>query len=219
MIRQMIAALLVLAPLYTLASESETMHFRVFLDDREIGYHRFILTPGDGGSHRVISEASYKVSFLFFTAYRYQHRSEERWQGGCLVGIDARTDDDGDIYRVTGSSTGDGLRLIVNDRSRVIERDCVRSFAYWRPRLLDTDALLNAQTGELQPVDYRQRGPDSLPWRETPARAVRLLLPDSHIDLWYGGNDDWLGLRSPVAGDRLLVYRRDDNAANPEEGQ
>jgi hypothetical protein len=73
----------------------------VFLDDAEIGYHRFTLA--EAGAERVLrSEARFEVKFLLFTAYRYAHDADERWRDGCLTRLESRTRDNGARYRVRG---------------------------------------------------------------------------------------------------------------------
>ena len=55
-------------------------NFRALLDDKPIGTHRFsVVTQGD--ERQVVSEASFKVRFLGFTAYHYRHQATEQWRG------------------------------------------------------------------------------------------------------------------------------------------
>jgi hypothetical protein len=163
--------------------------FRVLLDGREIGRHAFTHEPVPGGA-RVVSEARFEVRFLFVTAYRYEHRAEERWQGGCLESLEARTDDNG-----------------VRRDVRVRPADCTRSFAYWDPSILRAERLLNAQTGEVVPVRSTAFGTESIAvrGRETSASRYRLTAPGLAIDLWYAGSE-WVALESSVEGGRRLRY-------------
>ena len=163
--------------------------FRVLLDGREIGRHTFTREEAASGA-RVVSEARFDVRFLFLTAYRYEHRAEERWRDGCLVSLEARTDDNGRRSEV-----------------RLQPADCTRSFAYWDRATLRAERLLNAQTGEVQPVRWTALGLESLPvrGREVSASRHRLTAPGLSIDLWYDG-PDWVALESRVEGGRRLRY-------------
>ena len=111
---------------------AKTWSFRVLLDEREIGTHRFTLTER-GADRELVSEASFRVTILGFSAYRYRHLATERWREGCLRSLVSSTDDNGAPSRVDWRAEG----------------ACVLSFAYWNPRILGARELLNAQTGEL----------------------------------------------------------------------
>ena len=184
-------ALLLLALFAALeaAAATRTWSFRVSLDGREIGRHTFTREPAAEGA-RVVSEARFEIAFLFLTAYRYEHRAEERWRGECLVSLEARTDDNGDRNDV-----------------RVRPEGCVRSFSYWDAAILRADRLLNAQTGEILPVTATALGTESIPVRGRPTATSRhrLTAPGLSIDLWYSGAD-WVALESEVRGGRRLRY-------------
>jgi hypothetical protein len=103
----LIAALLA-APLAT-ATANEAWNFRVLLDGREIGRHRYALT-GAGDRREVQSEARFDVRVLFLGACRYQHEAIERWDGDCLRALSAGTDDNGRRESVSAEERG-GRRL------------------------------------------------------------------------------------------------------------
>ena len=60
------------------AAEVRTWDFRVTLDDREIGRHRFTLAARESGERELRSEARFDVRVLFVDAYRYRHEAAER---------------------------------------------------------------------------------------------------------------------------------------------
>lgn len=171
------------------AAATRTWDFRVLLDGRDIGRHTFTREE-EGDAARVVSEARFDVRFLFLSAYRYQHRAEERWRGDCLVSLEASTDDNG-----------------VRKDVRVRPAGCTRSFSYWDPAILRAERLLNAQTGEVQPVGFTPVGTETIAvrGRETAASRHRLTGPGLSIDLWYSGGD-WVALESSVEGGRRLRY-------------
>ena len=170
-------------------ASTRSWNFRVLLDGREVGWHSFTRAETQEGA-RVVSEARFDVRFLFLTAYRYEHRAEERWRGDCLVSIEARTDDN-------------GARKDVNVRPS----GCLRSFSYWDPAILRAERLLNAQTGEVVPVTFTRIGDENVLVRGQDTRATRhrLSAPGLSIDLWYAGRD-WVALESSVEGGRSLRY-------------
>jgi len=190
------------------ADQADRWLFRVYLDDREIGFHEFSVTERDG-RHQVETTARFDVKILFFNAYSYDHRNQESWSGDCLQGLNAITDDNGTEYRVSGEAREDGFELEVNRDAERIGSDCVRTFAYWNPAILDAQRLLNSQTGELADVTIRAEGAESLeigPHR-VPAEKYTIETNDRPIRLWYApGGQHWLALEAETEGGRTLRY-------------
>ncbi|MBC7802452.1 MAG: hypothetical protein H7Y16_01135 [Candidatus Parcubacteria bacterium] len=186
----LLAALL--APFTAALAETRAWHFRVFLDEREIGYHRFTLS-GEGEARELRSEARFQVRVLGFTAYRYVHEASERWQAGCLRSLASSTDDNGEPVAVDW---------------RAEPGVCAMSFAYWNPKILQGGPLLNAQTGKLEPVTVTPRGEETIELRGRPALAQRYRLSGQRlaIDLWFA-NREWVALESEAQGGRRLRYR------------
>lgn len=187
-----------------LASSGE-WNFRVLLDGREIGQHRYVL-DGSGPDQTLRSEADFDVRLLSFSLYRYQHEAVERWRDGCLVALDSRTEANGKLTEVQARAEPDGLAVSRADgRSR--HPGCVMSFAYWDPRILESTALLNSQTGALTPVDVAALGTEllSVQGREIRAERHRIRGPELEIDLWYA-DGRWVALEAPAAGGRRLRY-------------
>jgi hypothetical protein len=187
------------------AGEQQQWTFRVLLDGREIGEHRFTLT-NEGVNQQLRSEAAFAVRLLFIDAWRYHHRADETWQGNCLRSLVARTTTNGTVERVQADSRDGGLVVDRSSERRLLD-GCVQSFAYWNPSILDAQALLNSQTGELQPVRIVPLGTENLTVRGSPTstRRYRISAPAMQIDLWYAG-DQWVGLESLVKGERRLRY-------------
>jgi hypothetical protein len=191
-----------------LASDAETLRFRVYLDRDPIGEHSFRISPGASGQ-QVLSRASFDVDILFFNAYRYRHESRELWRDGCLEHIRASTDDNGKSFRVEGKRRADALALEVNGDAQRLA-GCIGSFAYWDPKLLSQSRLLNPQTGELvsarlEPLGSAQR---VLRGREVTTRGYRLIADRRVISLWYAEDGAWIGLESDTGKGRTLRYER-----------
>ena len=188
------------------AEPVRTWDFRVYLDDREIGYHRVRMTPQEDGT-RVSTEARFDVKFLFISAFRYEHRSDEMWRDACLSGIDARTDKNGDELFVRGEANDNGISVRTHDGEQQLH-GCVRSFAYWDPELLRATRLLNAQTGAYQPVQIKELGnaPLAVDGQEIAARKYRLLVDNAAVDLWYTPDMKWLALESTTRDGYRLRY-------------
>ncbi len=206
------------------SDDQRSWEFKVFLDDREIGYHNFTVRDLDDGQ-TVDSEARFDVKVLFINAFKYRHRSEERWVDGCLQSIEASTRENGERNRVQGEASGETFTLravtagkksdleFKSDDERTVDSGCVSTFAYWDRAFVDRDQLLNPQTGEVVPVDISRLGREELEVSgvRTPVIRYRIDTPDGEIQVCYTKVDnqwEWVRLESPIEG-RMLRYERE----------
>ncbi len=199
-------AIALLHPGAAAAAEEKEWHFNVFLDDAEIGYHRFrLIERGDG--QRLESEARFNVKFLFFDAYSYRHENVEVWRGNCLRRIAAETNDNGEAFSVRGAVSNDRFIVATADGSVRLPQ-CVMTFAYWNPDFLGQSHLLNAQTGDYLGVTVTTRGVETITVRDQPVNAYRYLVEAKgfRIELWYSADNRWLALESTTEGGRRLRY-------------
>lgn len=193
---------------------SGSWNFRVLLDGKPIGTHRFTLRT-EGDRRLLRSVAAFDVKLLGITAYRYRHEADEQWQGDCLAALSSKTDDDGKPLAVQAQAVKgpDGEVLAVKS-PKGDERleGCVMSFAYWNPAMLRQTRLLNAQTGEHEKVRIEPLGEAKVEaqGQTVEAKRWRITGPESPVELWYSPQGDWLALESKVSkGKRTLTYRRE----------
>jgi hypothetical protein len=187
---------------------TRTWIFRVLLDGDDIGQHRFTLR-NLGAERRLLSEARFDVKLLFFSAYRYAHDAEERWQGDCIAALTAHTSDNGKLHRVE-AARADGRLTVASAAGRVALDGCVKTFAYWNPAILREPRLLNAQTGEYMAVSVAALGEEIIAAPAGTVRARRYALRGRNlaIDLWYSTDNEWFALESTTEGGRRLRYLR-----------
>lgn len=181
--------------------------FRVFLDGKPIGSHRFTLRTRNG-LRELTSEAEFTVRVLRIPVYRYSHRALEIWRGDALISLQASTVD-GDVRQAVEARLEGGTFTVVSGTQRDLHAPPVLSFAYWNPAILGAQRLLNAQTGRLEVVRIEAMGPGTVldaRGQTRSAQQYRIHGPDQPITVWYGQDGDWLGLASEVDG-RQLTYR------------
>lgn len=188
------------------AESNQLWRFQVLLNDQPIGEHQFLLERV-GDYRLLVSQADMAVEFLIFTAYRYQHTSHEVWQGDCLRRIESHTDDNGQHFSVQSESTDTGL-LIKSDQVRQPLADCPMTFAYWNPRMLEQDRLLNVQDGKYPAVSFNELDERTIEWNgeNIRVRTIELSADEVSMRLFYDQHDRWLGLESPRDG-RVIRYR------------
>ena len=195
---------------------TKSWDFDVLLDDQPIGSHRFDLTS-EGSGAVLESVASFDVKLWFVRVFSYRHHNTETWRDGCLVGIDATTDNNGELLQVNGEITNNGF-AVTNQQGQAELDGCVKTFAYWNPAILESTRLLNAQTGEYEPVDVSLDGEEDVRIgdRSIATERFRLSAKSGEIILWYTkGDSRWVGLSAPTKSDRRLRYLA---RSSPESG-
>jgi hypothetical protein len=185
--------------------------FTVRLDGKPIGTHRFVLASASDGRLALSSEAQFDVTLLGVPVYRYRHRASERWADGCLVSIDARTEDDGRLTEVRGQAQDGRFDLQVHVvgspvPASAVAAGCLMSFAYWNPALGGQTRLLDPGSGRIESVAIA--APAAVPADLGPqaVRGLRISGLAQPIDVWYAG-ERWVGLDTIVSSGRRLSYR------------
>lgn len=203
-----IILLLTLFSIPTMVSANDQeWRFRVFLDNKEIGYHNFFLKQLDKQS-RLQSEANFEYKLLFVKLYDYQHRNTETWLGNCLTGIESSTDANGEPFAVSGALEGE--KFVLDSTAGDAELPaCSMSFAYWNPAFLQQQRLINVQNGEVLDIEVSQPERVELEVRgvKQPAYRYQLGAGEMKIDLWYSENHEWLALETDARGGRRLRYQ------------
>ena len=208
----LLSAVAIVAAAPALAIDAGELRFRVLLDDREIGEHRFVISPDERG-RQVLSEARFDVRILGIPVYRYRHENVEQWTlDGCLDSISSRTTANGDRFQVDGRRDADaGFRVATVSEERELEAGCLMTFAYWDRSFLGQPRLLNSQTGEVLEISVEAlpRGTASRVASGRPLDGYRIVAEagDTDIRVWYDSETDrWVGLESRVANNRMLAY-------------
>ena len=79
---------------------------------------------------------------------------------------------------------------------------CVRSFAYWAPTLLQSDNLLNVETGKNIPVVVSIDNDSS-----GVSQSITIELPKSSISLKYDSDGSWIELETRLKLFGKLSYK------------
>lgn len=191
----------------SVVAEGQEWRFRVYLDDKEIGYHDFVLQEMDN-QRTLQSEANFEYRLLFVKLFGYEHENTETWAGDCLTGIESKTDANGKPFKVSGSLQGD--RFVLSGTAGDAELpSCSMTFAYWNPVFLQQDRLINVQNGEVLDIEVSEPELVQLEVRGVMQTAWRYQLGagEMKIELWYSENHEWLALETDARGGRRLRYQ------------
>lgn len=184
--------------------QAQELTFRVWAGDREIGSHRFEVSQ-QGDEATVLSKAIYNVKVMFINVFKYEHTAAEQWQGNCLSSLQSNTVENGEKTRVDGQLREGVFAVERNGQTLQPASDCVATYAYWDPARLQRTTLMNAQTGEVADVEYRDLGKRPVPRLDQTANAVEISSASSDIQLWYSDEGQWIALQTQADG-QPIVY-------------
>ena len=180
--------------------------FDVILNDEVIGKHSFEQVNNE--SH---SLAKFKFKFMLMS-FSYEHDSKETWDKDCLKSIVSKTNDDGDLFDVSGSKSNGNLKVSSNGEEKSLP-ECIMTFAYWNPKILDQKKLMNSQDAEWLDVVIKNIGIEEKNVRGQEINTQHYIIQANKdgdevfiIDVWYDDSMSLVGLKSPTPiGD--LVYK------------
>lgn len=206
MFKRLILTITLMALSSSVWAGNQEWKFRVYLDDKEIGHHDFVLQELDN-QRKLQSEANFEYRLMFVKLFGYEHQNTETWTGDCLTGIESKTDANGKPFRVSGALQGD--RFVLSGTAGDAELpSCSMTFAYWNPVFLQQDRLINVQNGEVLDIEVSEPELVELEVRGElqPAWRYELGAGEMRIELWYSENHEWLALETDARGGRRLRY-------------
>jgi hypothetical protein len=204
MARLQCKTLFLLSLLFPGIAAAQTWQFDVSMDGKAIGTHEFVLDEKADGQLTLKSEAKFNVKFLSISVFKYQHLANELWQNDCLKKLDAKTQENSKATVVGGMQEPSAFKLnapVPLD----IDQQCVMTFAYWNPKILQQKKLLNPQTGEYLNTQITALGQESIVVKGQTKKAERYKIYTNKfvIDLWYGLGGEWLALQSTTSDGRI----------------
>ncbi len=192
---------------------SQTLHaqewlFTAYLDNKEMGYHHFSLTE-QGADKTLLSQANFKVKWLFINAYNYEHTAQEKWRNDALQSLQAKTLENRVSTQVS-AQLQDNRLLVQGPQATQKSSACQMTFAYWNPAMLKQTQLLNPQTGECLNVKITQLAQENIQVRgdSIASKHYQLEAKKMHIELWYTLDQDWVALKSTTPEGYVVTYQR-----------
>ncbi len=196
--------LLFIAPLVN----AKEWAFNVYLDKQKIGTHNFTFND-----NTLISKAKFNVKVLFIDAYKYDHTSKEQWQNDCLSNIDVNTTENKVITNVKGESSSSGFKINDGKINQNLP-ECVMTFAYWNPKILEQKQLLNPQNAEYLDTSFTNVGAATIDVKGKPTETTHYKLTGVlkgvkklNIELWYNQDNEWVALKSITPEGYNIIYK------------
>jgi len=189
-----------------LNAQARSWDFDVSMDGKLIGSHQFMLTEQKNHQQQLKSEANFNVKILSISFFQYHHQASELWENNCLRNLEARTQENRKTTIVEGLQEKSTFRLS-SPNAADLHAECVMTFAYWNPKILQQKKLLNPQTGEYLSANISSLGKDNILVKGQLVKADHYKIDTTKfkIDLWYGPDEEWLALQS-VTEDGKINY-------------
>ncbi len=164
--------------------EPMTTTFAVIRNGEPIGTSTF--HPQRNGREMIANFATHvQVKIFSITVYRFDQQETERWADGRLVALDAVTDDNGTIHKVTAQNRGNALAVEADGRLSEVDPGVIPA-SLWNTALTRQRLALNTQDGSLTPVSVVDHGEERLLLHGRPLLAHHYSIKTSFPqDVWY----------------------------------
>ncbi len=202
------SVLILALTLFSSSLMAQEWAFDVYLDKSKIGKHTFTYA-----NNLLTSRAKFNVKVLFINAYQYDHTSKERWQDGCLEGIEVNTIEDKLTTKVNGKKTSVGFEVSDGKSNQTLPA-CTMTFAYWNPKILSQSKLLNPQNADYLDTHFEKQANESIMVKGKPTDTTHYKLTGSlngknklNIELWYNQKNEWVALKSITPEGYNIIYK------------
>ncbi|MEM1345105.1 MAG: DUF6134 family protein [Pseudomonadota bacterium] len=168
-------------------AETASREFLIRRDGSDIGRHSLTAQLGpDGFQIEIVIDIVVRV--LGIPAYRYELENREVWQGGRLVRLDSRVNDDGDEAFARVRAEGDTLAIEGSDGTASAPLDSATT-SYFSAALMTRRPWISTQSGRVLDVSVKEAAPGR--FRTS---------GDLETTLIYDG-DEWVGCEFDAGGE------------------
>ena len=185
----MAAQKLILSSLFLLLSSflsAKEFNFKVLLNDKDIGHHRFSVED-----QTVKSDAAFDVKLWIIPAYKYRHKATETNLNDCLISLQSETQDGADNFALKTIEATPNFKILVNQKE-ITHPSCMQTFRYWDINFTQQKTAINPQDGKLFTLNFTHDGTEPINSLGKSIRANKYTLKaledqdeKFHIELWY----------------------------------
>lgn len=179
--------------------------FEIRRDGSPVGRHRVWLNR-TGADLRAEAHSEIVVRMLGIPVYRFDYRSVSQWRDGRMLSLDATTDDDGTVARVSARPDGSGLRL-EGPEGAAMAPAAIFPTDHWNPGVIGATQVLNTISGKLNRVTMTREAREDRPTDRGPRPATRYRYAgDLEATVWYDDDGAWVGLRFAARDGSTIEY-------------
>ena len=186
-------------------------NFQIRREGSPVGMHKLQFHTGKDGI-QVIAESMINISFLGFSAYKFDYRSESLWQNNRLMKLAVAVDDDGDktSLKARYDSTRNTLVATGPDGKFSLPAGIFPT-NHWHCGVLGQTQLLNTITGRPNKINIRNMGIEKI----VAGNGGKARMDATHIqydgelltDAWYDADGRWVRLAFKARDGSQIVYR------------
>ncbi len=195
------------------AAASGTRRFDLVRAGTPIG-RKTVAVSRSGTKVTVDIDVDIAVRIIGVPVYRYTLSSQEVWDGGRLMKLDAVTDDNGSRQFAVATRGPDGLRIKGSAYSGVIGGN-PGTTTYWSPAFLRRPVWISTQDGLPLSVSARSGSVESFPTHGGAVEATRWRIGGDldDLDLFYDRSGEWIGSEFPARGETVQLVTLDVGAS------
>ncbi len=135
------------------------LKFKAMWKGIAVGHYTFDVGPTHAGKAMiVVHEFVMRVKIGFITAFRYEHRVEEAWQGGLLQHLRSETSDDGERLAFEARRDGDAIAITGPNDCRRAPGTLLTTTCAWHPAFVRQTAILDASDGSVVALKTEDTG-------------------------------------------------------------
>ena len=195
------------------AHPNGALNFDVKRGNSDFGYHNLTFRE-EGDRLYVTTEVKLRAGLGPITVFRYDHQSEEIWENGQLISLQARTYKDDEwlsvnVYKEDDNLVVEGTRPGGETFTREAALDALPS-SHWFGYPQETQSLINTETGEDMPVEITplpQRNYDTA--RQSVPVSGLTMVGTLSVDLYYDEAGLWAGCQFEARGQSIRYIRQD----------
>ena len=186
---------------------SGRLGFDILRKGSRLGSHELTFAQ-QGDRLTVQAEVNLIYKLLGITLYHYSHHCTETWEGGQVVALETRTDDNGKPHHLSARRTSAGLEVQASDTPRYVAPANALPATHWNQHELD-GPWINTQDGRLFHPRVNPEGTEAISaagGRKIEARRYDVS-GDVQMVMWYD-RVGWAGLSFERGGSPIRYERR-----------
>jgi len=188
-------------------AHGDALEFDVLRDGGKFGTH-IVRFARAGDTLTVDTDVELRVSFGPLTLFEYIHDVTERYVGGRLTWIGARTKNEGRWKTLSAQAAEGGLKVTGEAFKGLLTGRVIPS-THWNREEMTLPAMFSTETGEMLPIKVKDRGIETIRAGGATIEARRFDV-DSELDasFWYDAQGRWVKCAFDAQGSKIEYVLR-----------
>lgn len=188
--------------------DGDRLVFDVFRDGSKFGSH-IVAFRRSGDDLVVDSDVELRVALGPITLFHYIHDVTERWSGGTLRSVVARTRKDGRWKNMTLQAEESAFRVAGSGFSGIVAADAIPS-THWNFSEMKQPAMLSTETGAMLPMTVTDRGVQRIKSSAGIIEARRFdVKSEIAASFWYDASGRWVKCAFEAQGSKIDYVLRE----------